>query len=232
MNVLITGANRGLGLEFARQYLADGDSVFAACRSPEQAAELRQLKASSQGRLEIIGLDVTSEASIATAALSLQTLANSLDILINNAGIAEWAGLSAVSTDIFQKVFRTNVAAPVLVTRAMLPLLKRGKSPKVINISSRLGSIAWRDPGSTSDYAYSTSKAALNMVTKQLAHDLREDGIVVVAQSPGWVRTDMGGAEAPLSPTQSVSSMRALIARYSHGDSGRFVDYDGKVLPY
>lgn len=232
MNILITGANRGLGLEFARQYLADGASVFAACRSPEQATELRQLAASAQGRLELLALDVTSEASIATATLTLQTLANSLDLLINNAGIADWSGLSSISADGFHKVFRTNVCAPVLLTRSLLPLLKRGKSPKVINISSRLGSITWRDPGSIGDYAYSSSKAALNMVTKQLAHDLRADGIVVIAQSPGWVRTDMGGAEAPLSPAQSVSSMKALIARYSHGDSGRFVDYDGKVLPY
>lgn len=232
MNVLISGANRGLGLEFARQYTADGAHVFAACRSPEQAVELKQLAQSAQGKVEIIALDVTSEASIAVAALSIQAMANSLDLLINNAGIADWAGLADISVDAFNKVFRTNVAAPILVARTFLPLLKRGKSPKVINISSRLGSIAWRDPGSTGDYAYSASKAALNMVTKQLAHDLRSAGIVVIAQSPGWVRTDMGGSQAPLNVVQSVSSMRTLISRYSHGDSGKFVDYDGSLIPF
>lgn len=231
--ILITGANRGLGLEFTRQYLGAGNRVLAACRDPESAGELQKLKEQHGEVLSIHALDVASTESIENAARDISEKVESLDIVINNAGIGTWSTLDSLTMEEMMKVFQTNGAAPLLVSRAFLPLLEKSERPLLAQITSRLGSIALRETfGSTGSYAYNASKAALNMIGKMLSIDLKGSGIIVILQSPGWARTDMGGQEATSSPEEVVTGMIDIFTKATMEDTGKFYEWSGEEIPW
>jgi NAD(P)-dependent dehydrogenase (short-subunit alcohol dehydrogenase family) len=226
--ILITGANRGIGLEFVRQYLAEGADVIACCRAPERAEALGGLAAG--GRARVMGLDVASEASIASLASALA--GQPIDVLINNAGVMGPERQSAVQVDAddWLRTFRVNTIAPVRLSQALHANLKAGRDKKVVAITSQLGSTANNTGGNY--YAYRASKAALNNAMRGLARDWAGEGICVGIFHPGWVQTDMGGAGAPVTPEQSVCGLRARIAELNAGNSGTFRDYAGAELPW
>lgn len=222
MHVVVTGANRGIGLEFVRQYLARGERVTAACRAPQEAHALRALGASAGDRLRVLACDVGDDASVADFARALGEVP--VDLLINNAGVGgEWGDLDALSTEAALRTYSVNALGPLRVTRALLPNLLRGARRHVAHVTSGMGSIA--DNTSGGAYAYRMSKAALNMASKTLSIDLRDKGIVSVVINPGWVQTDMGGAGAPLPVDASVAAMIARFEALTPDDSGRFLDW-------
>ena len=226
---LITGANRGLGLEFVRQLLARGDAVTACCREPRAAKELQELAGSAGDRLKLLALDVTDARSI--AALPGQ-LTGTVDVLINNAGIA--AGEEAFGefdAATMARVLQVNSIAPMLLTQAVTPLLEKGTRPKIVCITSALGSITRAD-GLNFGLSYGMSKAALNMGVKKVASELRRRGVAIIALHPGWVQTDMGGANAPLRSPESIRGMLAVIDKLTTADNGRYLTYEGKELPW
>ncbi|MGQ0429020.1 MAG: SDR family oxidoreductase [Gammaproteobacteria bacterium] len=228
--MFITGASRGLGLEFVRQYAADGWQVHAACRDPGAARELQELAAGSSGRIRVGQLDVTDSASVKTAAAALK--GESIDLLINNAGVGNPPGKALGSLDYaaWLKVLDVNALGPARVAEAMVENVAKGGRKLIVTITSRMGSIA--DNNSGGSYPYRSSKAAVNMVMKSLAMDLAPRGIACIVLHPGWVRTDMGGAGGKLSPEQSISELRKLIARLGPKDSGKFYDHDGQQIPW
>jgi NAD(P)-dependent dehydrogenase (short-subunit alcohol dehydrogenase family) len=227
--LLITGAGRGIGLEFARQYAADGWQVIATARGPSRATALQQM-AAAQPTLRLEALEVTDPTSI--QALAQRLKGQPLDLLINNAGIYSGTGakqdasqtLGTLDGDAWLRVLQTNSVAPLLVTQALLDNLRLGATRTIVMISSMMGSIA-RTPGGT--YAYRTSKAALNMAMRCLAMDLRNENFTVASFHPGWVKTDMGGSGADITPQQSVTGLRQQIASLTPRDSGSFLGYDG-----
>lgn len=224
---LITGANRGIGLEFARQLAARGETVIATARKPSDADDLTGLPA------EIVTLDVTDDKSVAKLAGALE--GRTVDVLISNAGMNPSGrdGFESFESDEMTRCLRINAVGPLAVARAALPALDRGARKLVVNISSQMGSIAnAKADGAKGSYAYRSSKAALNMVTTLMAADLKDRGVTCVAMHPGWVRTDMGGPNATLSPEESVSSMLSVIDRLTPRDTGAFIDPAGKPLPW
>jgi NAD(P)-dependent dehydrogenase (short-subunit alcohol dehydrogenase family) len=228
LRVLITGASRGLGLEFVRQYLAEGARVFAAARSPHEGA-LSQLAAEHPQQLSPITLDVTDDEALETAVDTVRAQTNALDLLINNAGInPRNVRAGHYTSAAMLEVLHANAVAPILIGQAFLELLRHGTNPKLINISSQVGSFTWNTSGSSPFYA--ASKAALNMYTRAVAAEAI--GVITVAVHPGWVQTDMGGKQAPLTPAQSVRMLRALIERLTPASTGRFLNYDGQPHPY
>ena len=228
--VLVTGANRGLGLEFARQLLARGDRVYAACRHPGRALPLTELAAAHPGHLAVLPLDVDKERSIAELAREVAALTDSLDVLINNAGmLVSGERFGALTAKSLTDTFAANVAGPLLLTQALAPLLEKGRDAKVMNISSVLGSIERASQFGTP--SYSISKAALNMATRQLAHALAPR-VTVFCVHPGWVRTDMGGSSAEITPQVSVSGLLNVLDASKPADAGSYRDYRGKTLPW
>lgn len=227
--VLITGANRGLGLEFTRQYAHEGWEVLACCRKPEQAKQLNQLT-KQYNHLKVYPLDVTDGKQIQQLQTTLQD--QPIDVLINNAGIAGQSGITLgnIPVDNFQRVFEVNTIAPVKITEAFLDNIARSQLKKVVVISSKMGSIKDNDSGRS--YAYRSSKAALNCVMKSMSIDLKPKQITVILLHPGWVITDMGGDQALISPEQSVSDMRKVIGKISFSQSGRFYSYNGELIPW
>jgi NAD(P)-dependent dehydrogenase (short-subunit alcohol dehydrogenase family) len=225
-SALITGANRGLGLEFARQYLADGWQVYAACRDPESASELRQLADGSGQKLLIIGLDVTDPLSIKAAATELAGRA--IDVLLNNAGVGGVRGQTIGNIDYkaWAKVLDVNTLGPMRVAEAFVDNVVRSERKLIVTITSGMGSIA--DNTSGGAFAYRSSKAAVNMVMRSLAIDLASRGITCVVINPGWVQTDMGGSHATLTPAESVTRLRRLMETLGQAQSGRFFNYDGR----
>ncbi|WFP50287.1 SDR family oxidoreductase [Methylomonas sp. EFPC3] len=228
--VLITGANRGLGLEFCRQYAAAGCEVIAACRRPEQAAQLRAL-AGQYSNIEISALDVADLAQIEALAASLA--GRKIDVLINNAGVygdQSGRGFGKLDYQTWASTLAINVMAPVKLAECFLPHLQRSEKPLIASLSSLMGSMA--DNTSGGSILYRSSKAGLNAAMKSLAIDLRSSGVGVLILHPGWVRTDMGGPNGLIDVEESVSGMRRLIAGFELADSGRFVKYDGSALPW
>ena len=225
--VLITGANRGIGLEFARQYAAEGAEVIACCRAPEKADALKALAKSSG--VEVLALDVTEPGSV--EALKAKLAAKPIDILINNAGVGGPRDEPKGSIDFAAWIdtFKTNSIAPMLVSQALRDNLKAGKLKKLITITSMMGSIAGHGGGA---YAYRASKAAVNSVMHGLSKQWAKDGIVVGIFHPGWVKTDMGGASAPISPQDSVAGLRAQIAKLNSANSGAYLDYQGHEIAW
>jgi NAD(P)-dependent dehydrogenase (short-subunit alcohol dehydrogenase family) len=224
MRVLITGANRGIGLELARQFLARGDDVDATARDPEHAADLRGLK----GKLSVHKLDVTDGASVAALAKSIEA---PLDVLVNNAGINR-PGQHLHDLDLSKtlELFSTNALGPLRVTHAFLPHIRRGTSKKLVHVTSGMGSIADNKRGAS--YGYRMSKAALNMMSRSLAVDLKPEGIISFVINPGWVQTDLGG---PSAPTPVEDSARGIIERIdaaSLDTSGTFQNWDGGTYPW
>jgi NAD(P)-dependent dehydrogenase (short-subunit alcohol dehydrogenase family) len=230
-NVLVTGANRGLGLEFCRQLLARGDHVVATARRPAQAHELARLVAEHPGRLHVLPLDVTDPKSEAEVARELPLVLGEerLHLLINNAGLLHsgerWPHVPAAN---FEDSFRTNAMGPFLLTQALAPFLADGGT--VVNMSSQLGSIERTSRFGTPTYC--VTKAALNMVTRLLSVALMERDITVVSMHPGWVQTDMGGEQAPLQPTQSVDGLLRVIDGLRRTHTGHFLDWQGEPLPW
>jgi NAD(P)-dependent dehydrogenase (short-subunit alcohol dehydrogenase family) len=224
MKIVITGANRGIGLELARQYLSRGDSVHAGVRTPAHAGELTSLAEASSGRLRISACDVAVEPSVRAFAA---TMAEPVDVLINNAGVRSRPdSLEKLDLDEAARTIQVNALGALRVTDALLSLLRRSRGAKIVNISSELGSIG--DNNSGSSYGYRMSKAALNMASRSLAIDLKEEGIVAVAINPGWVQTDMGGADAPITVTESAAGLIRTIDRLTLQDSGGFFDFRGE----
>ncbi len=229
----MTGANRGLGLELVRRLLADGHEVWGSARSADAPA------LSGLGPAGVLTLDLGSEASIDGALAALATQTDGLDVLINNAGIDARAlgapdddrGPFALSPEVMLEVTRINAVGPMLVTRAARPLLRAGRDPLVVNVSSQLGSMQVA-ASKGRDTAYCVSKAALNMWTVKSAGALAADGITTVMVHPGWVKTDMGGASAALTPEASASAIVDTIGRLGRGDNGRFLTWDGADHPW
>ena len=214
--ILITGANRGLGLEFARQYAAAGWRVLATVRDPLSG------RAVSDAGAEVYVADVADIASLRRLKTTLAGIG--LDIVLNNAGVyGQNQDFGAVDADAFLRVMRVNALAPLQVAELFADQVPRGGI--IAALSSKMGSVA--ENGSGGFYAYRASKAALNMVVKSLSLDLKDRGVVVVALSPGWVRTDMGGANAPLQPSQAVAGMKAVLDQVNLNDSGKFFHFDG-----
>lgn len=228
---LITGASRGIGLEFSRQYAEDGWQVLACCRHPDTADALKELAAQYPELIKIHPLDVADHAQIERLA---QTLANeSIDLLINNAGInpeSDASGFGHTDYPEWMSAFSINTMAPLKMAETFARQIARSKQKSIVTITSLMGSIA--DNGSGGSYLYRTSKVGANMVVKSLAIDLRQNGIIAVAFHPGWVKTGMGGPNAMISAAQSVTGMRQVISSLTVADSGKFFDYEGNVLPW
>lgn len=223
--VLITGTNRGIGLEFVRAYAADGWRVHAAARRPAAATELDRVK----GDVTVHSLDVADDAAIAALARALD--GEAIDLLINNAGvIGPDNSFGCTDAGAWLETLRVNTIAPLHMLEQFLPHLLRGRLRCAVTLTSKMGSIA--DNGSGGSYIYRSSKAALNAVMRSAAIDLKPKGVTVIVFHPGWVRTDMGGSSAPIDTRTSVAGMRAKIATLAPADSGRFFNYDGKELPW
>ena len=228
--VLVTGANRGLGLEFCKQYASEGWRVLACCRMPQAAAGLTDL-AERYPHVSVFTLDVADFTQIEQLAAQLHD--TSIDVLINNAGAygdSQERGFGQLDYQAWTKTLAINVQAPVKMAETFLPHLKRGDKKLLIAISSLMGSIA--DNSSGGSIIYRSSKSALNAAMKSMAIDLKEQAVGVLIFHPGWVRTDMGGANAPLEATQSVAGMRQAISAFSLDQSGSFVKYDGTPQPW
>jgi len=228
-SVLITSANRGLGLEFARQYLAEGWHVYGACRMPDRAEKLQRLVETGAGQIEVLQMDVTNRSTIDRAAAAIGTAA--IDVIINSAGImGNSATVGNVDYDSWIATLNVNTLGPLRVLESFLEHLARGTRKLVVTITSGMGSIG--DNTSGGYIPYRSSKAAVNMVMRTVALDLKPRGISCVVVNPGWVRTDMGGSSAPLTPEQSVTSLRRLIQTFGPAHSGKFFNYDGKEYPW
>jgi len=233
--IFITGASRGLGLEFAKQYLKRGEKVFASCRNPEKATSLQQLKEKYKENLQIIKLDVSDEEGRNTAFEGISKETDSLDLLINNAGIIsgneqESYTFGEIYKEDFSQVFLINSIAPLLMSERFLPLLEKSSDSKIVNISSQNGSISERNSGGK--YSYASSKAALNMITKILSYDLKDKGITALSVHPGWIKTDMGGEHAPLEVEEPISQIIRLIDTRNISESGKFLDREGNEMPW
>ena len=226
---LITGANRGIGLEFARQYAEDGWRVLACAR--HESPELLELAEKHSGRMEVCRLDVEDPDEIAGLSEEYPDLA--IDLLVNNAGVyseKDAKGFAHTDYDEWAKVLRINTMAPLRMAETFFPQVSRGSLKTLVNISSIMGSVS--DNSSGGNYLYRSSKAALNMVAKSMAIDLKPAGIISVVFHPGWVKTGMGGPNAAISVEQSVSGMRQVIADLRLSDSGKFLDYTGREIPW
>ena len=229
--IVVTGSSRGIGLEFVRQLLARGERVIAACRQPGKALKLTELAGANPGRLQILPLRLDNERSIHELAREAGMLTDAVDVLINNAGVlvsGERFGELTAAT--FNDTLMTNAVGALLLTQALAPLLERGTMPRIVNISSDLGSLAATQAFQTPSYCM--SKAALNMATRLEAAELGARGMIVISMNPGWVKTDMGGARAPLAVTDSVSGMLAVIDRLQPADNGSFLDHAGTALAW
>jgi len=227
--VLITGANRGIGLEFARSFADEGWHVHACCRNPDRADNLKEIAEGTVGVVTLHKLDVTDGLRVASLA---RTLADDhLDILINNAGVSgPRKPFGETDYDEWLPVFAVNTLAPMRMAERFVEHLERGERKLIVNISSRMGSVGDNSGGGS--YIYRSSKAALNAVVKSMAIDLAPRGISAVAFHPGWVRTDMGGPNGQITPVESVKGMRAVMEKIRLGDSGKFFNYDGKIIPW
>lgn len=225
-SALITGANRGLGFEFTRQYLADGWQVYAACRDPNSASELDRLADTSAHKLQILALDVTDTASIKAAAAELDGQA--IDLLLNNAGVGGPRGqtIGNIDYEAWTKVLDVNTMGPLRVSEAFVHHVARSERKLIVTLTSGMGSLA--DNTSGGAFAYRSSKAAVNMVMRSLAIDLAPRGITCVVVNPGWVQTDMGGPNATLTPAESVARLRRLIDNLGPTHSGKFFNHDGR----
>jgi NAD(P)-dependent dehydrogenase (short-subunit alcohol dehydrogenase family) len=222
---VITGANRGLGLEFARQLSTRGKDtvILATARDPDAATDLARLVH------QVMPLDVADEASI--AAFRGLVGDRPVDVLINNAGVSsDTRRLEQVTMAELDRSFRINAFGAVLVTKALLPNLRAGTRKVVFNITSQLGSITNNRGGSS--YGYRGSKAALNQLTVTMANELRGEGFTCVVAHPGWVQTDMGGPNATLKPEESISALLKIIDGLTPADTGKFFNYDGGTLPW
>ena len=233
MTMLVTGASRGIGLEYVRQALAAGEAVIATTRTASDALDALAAEYGSLLRIEI--LDASDFASI--DALAGRLAGVPVEILLNNAGLFANApfpaGMAAqtldgMDYDFWEKLLRVNVVAPFRLTAKLLPNLLAGTRKTVVMMSSDLGSIGNNQQGAS--HAYRSSKAALNMLTKGLSLDLKDKGVTVMSMAPGWTKTDLGGPDAMWTVEDSVANQRKIIAGLTFADTGRFIDLTGKPV--
>jgi NAD(P)-dependent dehydrogenase (short-subunit alcohol dehydrogenase family) len=237
LNIVVTGAGRGLGLEFVKQLLPCAGCLIATVRTPEGAHELQELARSHSGALKIINLDVSQEESIHRAVEEIGRLAQSLDLLVNNAGIYIGRPGTPAGSDRLGKLtmeggvetLRTNAIGPMILTQGLLPLLQKAPQAKIVSLTSGLASIA---NTSGSPMHYSVSKAALNMYMHGLAMQLRNSAIICVVINPGWVQTDMGGRGASISAKESVKGILRVIDGLTREQNGNFLNYRGQTEPW
>jgi NAD(P)-dependent dehydrogenase (short-subunit alcohol dehydrogenase family) len=229
--VLITGANRGLGFELVQQFAGRGDRVFAGCRSPEKARALEAVAEKYPGQVTSLPLDVTHQLSIEKSVELVEAEVAALDVLINNAAVHLGdESLSDVKADVLLKTLQVNAVGALLIAQKFTGLLKKGHDPKLINVSSRGGSVSLMDQ--FRGYSYSGSKATMNMYTRCLSLDPETEGITFIALHPGWVRTDMGGPDAHLTPAESAEGVLRVIEALAPGDNGKFFSWEGKEFPW
>ena len=226
-SVLITGTNRGIGLEYVKQYAEAGWQVYATVRNRTEAPALQSLAARFES-IRVLALDVADVSAIKTLATQLEGLP--LDIIISNAGVYPESSLGHTDASAWLQAFQINTLASYYLAEAFLPHLQRSAAGKLIAMTSKMGSID--DNGSGSEYIYRSTKTALNMVVKSLAIDLRTHGICVAALHPGWVRTDMGGPNGLIDCATSVRGLRQVITQLTPEKSGSFIAYDGKTVPW
>ncbi|HBJ88855.1 MAG: SDR family oxidoreductase [OM182 bacterium] len=227
--VLITGTNRGLGLEFVKHFLGRSDTVIATCRDSSSATELQALAANNEN-LSLKNLDVSDEQSMAAFATELKD--TPIDMFINNAGVygPRDANFGNVGSSEWEQVIRVNAIAPMLLTQLIIGSLRQGTEKKLVYVTSKMGSIDDNKGGGS--YIYRSSKTALNSVVKSLSVDLACEGFSVAVVHPGWVRTDMGGPNGLIDVQTSVSGMLAVIDGLSPDNAGDFFNYDGSLIPW
>ena len=229
--VLITGANRGIGLELVRQCLERGDTVFAACRNPAGTGALQRLVDRYPERLHILQMDVSDADTIRDASRAIAAYADRLDLVFNNAAV-NYGDETIVELDPGRvlETLQINAIGPLLVVQGVLDFIKNGQEPRVVNISSESGSIERLDR--FRGYSYGGSKTALNMFTRAMAFDPHLEGIPVIALHPGWVQTDMGGENATFTSAESVRFILDITNRLTPAESGKFYDFNGQEYPW
>jgi NAD(P)-dependent dehydrogenase (short-subunit alcohol dehydrogenase family) len=225
--VLITGANRGIGLEFTQQYAQDGWDVLACCRDPQHAGTLQAL-AKSYANIRILLLDVADFAQI--DALALQLKNDKIDVLINNAGVYPESSLADADTEDWLEAFKINSIAPLKMVTAFTTHVANSELKKIATLSSKMGGMS--DNTSGGSYIYRSTKTAVNMVMKSLSIDVKPAGIAVVTLHPGWVLTDMGGSNALINTKTSVTGLRQVIENLNLSNTGKFIAYDGKEIAW
>ena len=227
--VVITGANRGIGLELAKQYAAAGDRVYAFCRSPGSAEKLNEAAAASGGKLSVHAMDVGDAASIAAGADAVGDAP--VDILINNAGILGGAvqKLDEIDFDAWIDAFKVMTIGPFRVVQAFLKNLRAAPNAKIMTVTSQLAASTWPFGGT---YAYSSAKAGVNKVMQTMALDLKGENIAVSMIHPGWVKTDMGGPGADITAEESAAGIRNVIASLGAADTGKFYKWNGDIHPW
>lgn len=230
MKVLITGASRGIGLEMVRYGMDHGWDVLACCRHPQQAEKLLSMAQLSNGRISVYLADMSELATLQALAYELRHEA--IDMLINNAGVygSDKSSFGQVDIHDWVETFKVNAIAPLKMSELFIEQLCMGKTKTIACLSSKMGSMA--DNTSGGSYIYRSSKAALNAVVKSMSIDLADKGIKCVALHPGWVKTNMGGSNAEISTKQSVSQMFDIVLNLHAEDSGRFIDIDGRDIPW
>jgi len=230
MNVLITGASRGIGLEMVKYGIEHNWRIFACCRHPQQADSLFSLAKLANGRVSVHVADMYELATI--QALSYELRNDAIDILINNAGIygSDNNKFGHVDVQSWINTFQVNSIAPLKVAEALLEQVRMGEKKIIACISSKMGSMG--DNGSGGSYIYRSSKAALNAVVKSMSVDLEQDGINCVALHPGWVQTEMGGPNAEITTRECVTSLFNIMLSLEAKDTGRFIDIDGTTIPW
>ncbi|MDV6344274.1 SDR family oxidoreductase [Nitrosomonas sp. Is37] len=228
---LITGTNRGIGLEYVRQYAKDGWQVIACCRQPAKAENLNRLATQYPDHIRIYALDVADHQQIDQLSRSLAN--ETIDLLINNAGVyppSDDGGFGSIDYTGWTNTFQINTMAPLKMAEAFVNQISNSSLKTIATITSKMGSIADNQRGGS--YIYRSSKAAVNIVAKSLAIDLRTRDIISVLLHPGWVKTDMGGPDALISTEQSVTGMRQVLRGITLADSGKFFAYDGQIIPW
>ncbi len=228
--ILITGANRGIGLELTRQFSASGWRVLACCRNPESATDLNRFAVDNPA-VEVYTLDVTDYEQL--AGLSLQLKNKKIDILLSNAGIYGSRAMGVfgqVDAETWRQVFEINTIAPLMLAQAFVEQVAASEQKLIAIISSKVGSI--EDNSSGGSYIYRSSKTAVNQVMKSLSIDLVGRGISTLSMHPGWVKTDMGGSEADIFPAESVAGLKQILTGASLAENGMFFNYDGSVIPW
>ena len=220
--VLITGASRGIGAEMARQYAAAGDDVIACVRDPDAAPGIEDVRDS----VNVVQMDTGSPDSIAAAAAAIGD--GAIDVLINNAGAVGGTRQSVDDLDLeeWHRSLDVNTIGPLLIARAFKQNLAASGDGKLMNVTSQLAASTWPMGGM---YIYSSTKAGLSKIAQALAIDWKDEPITVALMHPGWVKTDMGGPHAAITPEESASGIRAVIAGLTKADSGKFYKWDGEI---
>ncbi|MDY7226603.1 SDR family oxidoreductase [Hyalangium rubrum] len=236
MRYAISGASRGIGLEFVRQLLARGDTVEAGVRVPSEARLLASLAREAGNRLRIHALDVTEPSSVLTFAANVNEAP--LDVLINNAGIGgKWGSLMELDYEDMARVMETNAFGPLRLSAALMPSVLRGSTRKILHLTTRMASLSENNESGVygftgGAYGYRMSKAALNVGMRTMAVDFRDKGLITAVLNPGWVCTEMGGKSAPMRAEDSVQGMLRVIDGLTVDNSGGFLDFQGRELPW